>query len=154
MASLAVRGAMLGGLFALLVGCGGEGGGADIASADATLGGTAIVAFNADMGRFNPLVNTDQNTNEVIYYMLFTPLVQYDERFEARPHLAQSWDLEPGGVTFRLNRDVRWHDGRPVTSSDVAFTFERAKHPETASVLSSAYLELVESAEAIDSFTV
>ena len=85
-------------------------------------------------------MNSDQNTNEVIYYMLFTPLVQYDASFEPRPYLAESWDLDPDAVTFHLNRDVRWHDGERVTAYDVEFTFRRAKDPETASVLSSAYL--------------
>jgi peptide/nickel transport system substrate-binding protein len=127
------------------VGGGGEG---------PTSGGTAIVAFNAEMQSFNPLVNTDQNTNEVNYYMLFTPLVQYDTAFEPRPYLAERWELEPERVTFFLNRDVRWHDGRPLTAYDVAFTFERAKDPRTASPLSSAYLQLVESAQVIDSFTI
>jgi peptide/nickel transport system substrate-binding protein len=153
-ATLAVRGMSLAGLIALAVACGAERPGADVASAEATAGGTAIVAFNADMGRFNPLVNTDQNTNEVIDYMLFTPLLQYDASYEPRPYLAESWELEPAAVTFHLNPDVRWHDGAPVTAYDVEFTFRRAKDPQTASVLSSAYLELVESAEVIDSFTI
>lgn len=154
MASLGVRRTIIGAPIMLAIACGGEGPGADIASDEATAGGTAIVAFNAEMGRFNPLVNTDQNTNEVIYYMLFTPLVQYDASFEPRPYLAESWDLDPGAVTFHLNRDARWHDGEPLTAYDVEFTFRRAKDPEVASVLSSAYLELVESAEVIDSFTI
>ncbi len=116
--------------------------------------GTVIVAFNAETQSFNPLVNTDQNTNEVNYYMLFTPLIQYDDSLEPTPYLARSWDLEPEAVTFHLNRDVRWHDGKSVTAYDVAFTFDRAKEPTTASVLSSAYLDRVRSAEVIDSFTV
>jgi peptide/nickel transport system substrate-binding protein len=117
-------------------------------------GGTAIVAFNSDMQSFNPLVNTDQNTNEVNYYMLFTPLVRYDASFQPRPYLATSWDLEPEAVTFHLSREARWHDGRPVTAYDVEFTFQRAKDPETASVLSSAYLEMVAASEVVDSFTI
>lgn len=117
-------------------------------------GGSAVVAFNSDMQSFNPLVNTDQNTNEVNYYMLFTPLLQYDSAYEPRPYLAASWELDEKGVVFHLHRDVRWHDGVTLTAYDVEFTFERAKDPETASVLSSAYLELVESAEVIDSFTI
>ncbi|MGD2216354.1 MAG: ABC transporter substrate-binding protein [Gemmatimonadales bacterium] len=153
MAALALRGAILGSLIVSLA-CGAERPASDVASADATVGGTTIIAFNAEMGRFNPLVNTDQNTNEVIYYMLFTPLVQYDESLEPRPYLAESWELEPDAVTFQLNRDVRWHDGEPVTAHDVEFTFRRAKDPQTASVLSSAYLGLIESAEVIDSFTI
>ncbi|MCB1479523.1 MAG: ABC transporter substrate-binding protein [Rhodobiaceae bacterium] len=30
-------------------------------------------------------------------------------------------------VTFRLNPKARWHDGKPVTSADVAFTFKALK---------------------------
>lgn len=137
-----------------LAACGGEPADRTLPGDEPASGGTAIVAFNAEMGSFNPLTNTDQNANEVNYYMLFTPLVQYDSAFEPTPHLAQRWELEPEGVTFHLRRDVRWHDGRPVTAHDVAFTFQRAKDPETASILSSAYLGLVTSAEVIDSFTV
>ncbi len=136
------------------IACGGERVASDDADAGPSPGGTAIVAFNAEMQSFNPLVNTDQNTNEVIYYMLFTPLVQYDSAFEPRPYLAERWELEPSAVTFDLNRGVRWHDGRPVTAYDVEFTFARAKDPATASVLSSAYLEHIASAEVIDSFTI
>ncbi|HSG82221.1 MAG TPA: ABC transporter substrate-binding protein, partial [Gemmatimonadota bacterium] len=115
---------------------------------------TVIVAFNAETQSFNPLVNTDQNTNEVNYYMLFTPLVQYDEEFEPTPYLARSWELGSRAVTFQLHDDVRWHDGTPVTAYDVAFTFQRAKDPETASVLASAYLDRVQTVQVIDSFTV
>ncbi len=155
MASLDLGPATLAGSFALLaLACGGEPPARQIAEGGASAGGTVVIAFNGEMQSFNPLVNTDQNTNEVIYYMLFTPLVQYDASFQPRPHLAASWELEPEAVTFHLNRDVRWHDGVPVTAYDVEFTFETAKNPETASVLSSAYLELVESSEVIDSFTI
>jgi peptide/nickel transport system substrate-binding protein len=156
MASLSarvLRRAVFAGLIAC-IGCGGEPPADESTGGPSSDGDMAVVAFNAEMQSFNPLVNTDQNTNEVNYYMLFTPLVQYDSDFEPRPYLARSWDLEPGAVTFELNRDVRWHDGRPVTAHDVAFTFELAKKPETASVLASVYLEPVESAEVIDSFTI
>ncbi|MFQ5551182.1 MAG: ABC transporter substrate-binding protein, partial [Gemmatimonadales bacterium] len=120
----------------------------------ADTGGTAIIAFNSELQSFNPLVATDLNTIEVNTYMLFTPLLQYDESYQPRPYLASSWELDSGGVTFHLNRDVRWHDGQPVTAHDVEFTFGRAKNPETASVLSSAYLAMIESAAVIDSFTI
>lgn len=146
--SLAWVGALLGSMA-----CGGEPAPRE-AGDEPSPGGTAIVAFNAEMGSFNPLTNTDQNATEVNYYMLFTPLVQYDSAFEPRPYLAESWSLEPRAVTFHLRDDVRWHDGRPVTAHDVLFTFERAKDPRTASILSSAYLGLVESAEVIDSLTI
>ncbi|UCF18494.1 MAG: hypothetical protein JSU87_11145 [Gemmatimonadota bacterium] len=134
--------------------CGGADGSAERPAKEGNGGGTAIVAINADLGFFNPLVNTDQNTNEVIYYMLFTPLIQYGASLEPRPYLAARWELEPQAVTFYLSDEVRWHDGRPVTAYDVEFTFARAKDPATASVLSSAFLKHVQSCTVIDSFTV
>jgi peptide/nickel transport system substrate-binding protein len=117
-------------------------------------GGTVVAAWNADFQAFNPLVNTDQNTNEVNAYLLFTPLVQIDSAYGVRPYLARTWTLDSAGVTFELRRDVRWHDGRPVTAHDVAFTFRRAKDPATASPLASAYLADVRDVEVVDPFVV
>lgn len=122
--------------------------------ADEAGDGTVVAAWNADFQAFNPLVNTDQNTKEAIEFLLFTPLVRYDSAYRVEPYLAEGWTLEPGGVTFRLRRDVRWHDGLPVTAHDVAFTFERAKDPATASPLASAYLADVASVQVVDSYTV
>ena len=40
--------------------------------------------------------------------------------------LAESWSTSDDGrrVTFRLHRNVKWHDGKPVTAHDVKFTFD------------------------------
>jgi peptide/nickel transport system substrate-binding protein len=48
--------------------------------------------------------------------------------------LAESWTTSDDGrvVTFRLHRNVTWHDGRPVTAHDVKFTFDmiiRKRYP-------------------------
>lgn len=40
--------------------------------------------------------------------------------------LAEKWSVDASGraYTFQLRRAARWHDGRPVTSADVKYTFE------------------------------
>ena len=40
--------------------------------------------------------------------------------------LAESWSTGEDGkrVTFKLHRNVKWHDGKPVTAHDVKFTFD------------------------------
>lgn len=46
--------------------------------------------------------------------------------------VAESWDLGPNGktYTFKLRKDVLWHDGKPLTSADVLYNFKRASDPK------------------------
>ena len=108
-----------------------------------------VLAYAGELQTLNPLVSTDQNANELIYALLFTPLVSYDSTFAVRPWLARSWELTPEDVVFELRDDVAWHDGRPVTAEDVKFTFDAAKDPAAASPLGSVYLSRVETAEVL-----
>jgi peptide/nickel transport system substrate-binding protein len=142
----------------LLAACGGgdagEGGGSGAAVGPPQTGGTATIGILVDFSGFNPVTNTSILTDEVIKQMLFTPLVQYDSALNVQPYLAESWELSDSSVTFRLRQDVRWHDGQPVTAEDVKFTFDLAKNPETASLLGSAYMNMVESATVVDPRTI
>lgn len=119
-----------------------------------TTGGNATVAFRSDFDGFNPLTNSAQVTDEVIKYMLFTPIVQFDSAFNARPYLAERWELTDEGVTFHLRQGVTWHDGRPVTAEDVKFTFDRAKDPATGAGIIAANLGMVKSATVVDPQTI
>jgi peptide/nickel transport system substrate-binding protein len=143
-------------LLLALAGCRSDAGPSDGAVAGPpTPGGTVVVGVRTDFGGFNPITNNDQYTDEVIKYALFTPLVRYDEKLEVEPYLAESWELQGDtGVVFHLRRDVKWHDGEPLTAEDVKFTFDLAKDPSTASLIGSAYLGEVESAEVLDSHTI
>src|SRR2546428_7466534 len=41
------------------------------------------------------------------------------------PELAERWEWDnPRTITFHLNPNARWHDGRPVRAEDVAFSFD------------------------------
>ena len=136
---------------ALLVACGGDG--RERATAGGQ-GGTVTTGMRTDFQPINPITAGDQYTVELINYALYTPLIQYDEKLGVRPHLAERWDMTDTSVVFMLRRDVKWHDGRPVTADDVKFTFDLAKDPATASLIGSAYVPMVQSAEVVDSYTI
>ena len=138
----------------LLAACGGGDGGMQEVSGEPQPGGTAVLAILTDFQSFNPVTNTSILTDEVIKQMLFTPLIQYDAEIQPQPYLAESWELSDSSVTVRLRGDVRWHEGQPVTAEDVKFTFDLAKDPQTASLLGSAYLNMVESATVVDPRTI
>lgn len=139
----------------VLVGCRAERPAEEVEAGEPQPGGTVIVGMRTDFSGFNPITNTAVYTDEVMKYGLFTPLVQYDGDLDVVPYLAESWELEGDtAVVFRLRPDVRWHDGQPVTAEDVKFTFDLAKDPATGSLIGSAFLGEVASAEVIDEHTI
>lgn len=68
-------------------------------------------------------------------FLLFSPLVAFDESGDIEPRLARSWENSPDGRewTYHLRTDVRWHDGVPFTARDVAFSIELLSHPAIGS---------------------
>jgi peptide/nickel transport system substrate-binding protein len=62
---------------------------------------------------------------------MFVPLTYEDEEGQTQPGLMESWDHSEDYTewTFHLRKDVRWHDGKPVTARDVKFTIELITDP-------------------------
>jgi ABC-type transport system substrate-binding protein len=58
---------------------------------------------------------------------IFEGLVQFSPELFVIPGLAQNWRMEEGGRVYRfsLRSDVRFHNGRPLTSRDVVFSLSR-----------------------------
>ena len=55
-------------------------------------------------------------------------------------------------ITWKLKRDVKWHDGKPFTSADVVFNWEYASDPATSTVTIGSYKDVKVSA--VDQYTV
>lgn len=64
---------------------------------------------------------------------IFDGLVTYDFDLNPKAQLATSWTVSPDGLryVFKLREGVTWHDGKPFTSADAAFSILRLKagHP-------------------------
>lgn len=66
-----------------------------------------------------------------------------------------TWRINPDGsmaTTWRLRRDVRWHDGTPFTSADMLFTYTFNRDPEVSTRVQGNLQPMV-SASAPDPFT-
>jgi peptide/nickel transport system substrate-binding protein len=98
----------------------------------------------------------DQDGSRIFY----EPLAGWDADGNLVPTLAAEIpSLENGGlardglsVTWKLKKDVQWHDGRPVTADDLVFNWEYASDPETASVTIGSYKDV--KVEKVDALTV
>lgn len=95
-------------------------------------GGNLNVLSITAINSLNPAIQSGVATG-VPAAQLFASLLQADARWQFKPYLADSWSAAPDGLsyTFKLNPEARFHDGKPVTSADVAFSAEavRANHP-------------------------
>jgi peptide/nickel transport system substrate-binding protein len=63
-------------------------------------------------------------------YMMFLPLVESMYGYiEPQPALAERWDHSEDyrEWTFYLRKDVKWHDGMPMTAQDIKFTMDLRK---------------------------
>ncbi|MEZ2311061.1 ABC transporter substrate-binding protein [Paraburkholderia sp. RCC_158] len=60
-------------------------------------------------------------------------LLEYDFSLQPKPSLATSWDISDDSrkYVFHLRHGVKWHDGQPFTSADVAYSLQtlRQVHP-------------------------
>jgi peptide/nickel transport system substrate-binding protein len=59
--------------------------------------------------------------------MMYDTLVKLDDHWNVTPMLAVDWSAKPGGkeYTYKLRKGVTFHDGKPFTAKDVAYTFNR-----------------------------
>ncbi|MCC7283793.1 MAG: ABC transporter substrate-binding protein, partial [Acetobacteraceae bacterium] len=90
----------------------------------------------------------------VVAPKMFDGLFVYDWDFRPQPGLATSLELAADGLSARivLRNGVKWHDGKPFTSADVAFTATevwRKLHPRLRGLLAN-----LEAAETPDATTV
>lgn len=92
-----------------------------------------VYASGTDLESGNPLVTIHPLSRQVQRFALFTTLARYDSALAPEPYAARSWTLSPDRreLTFHLVTALRWHDGRPTTSRDVAFTLLAARDPRT-----------------------
>jgi oligopeptide transport system substrate-binding protein len=102
----------------------------------------------SDIKTFDPALSTDAPSISAID-LVFTGLVQFDDKLQVQPQLAASYSLGSDGLTwtFKLKPNLRFSDGTPLTSQDVVYSINRALLPATRSITAPIYLALVKDSD-------
>ena len=96
-------------------------------------GGAAVVTFKDDLATLDPAIGYDWQ-NWSIIKSIFSGLMDYKPgTTELMPDLAESYTISDDGLTytFKLRPNLKFHNGRAVTSADVKYSIERAVNPKT-----------------------
>lgn len=92
-----------------------------------------VYASGTDLESANPLVTVHPLSRQIQRYALLVTLARFDSALTPEPYAARAWTWsgDRRELTFHLVSALRWHDGQPTTSRDVAFTILAAKDPVT-----------------------
>jgi peptide/nickel transport system substrate-binding protein len=118
-----------------------------------------IIAMPAEPGTLAPPRVSGSHEAQIVD-QIFDPLADIGPGLNTfgdagfTPRLARSWEWRADSlaIAFHLDPRARWHDGVPVTASDLRFTVELYRDP-TVRARSAAELAIVDSVTVEDSLT-
>lgn len=81
------------------------------------------------LGNLNPIYVTQSQVDRDIQSLIFRKLVRVDSEGKPYGDIVSNWSVSSDLLTysFTIAPNVLWHDGTPVTSDDVIFTFNTAR---------------------------
>jgi peptide/nickel transport system substrate-binding protein len=85
---------------------------------------------------------------------IFNKLLKYDKNLDLEGELVESWQIsaDQKTITFKLKPNLKWADGKPLTSADVLWTWHAVIDEKTGSPYASDY-QLVKKSETPDALT-
>lgn len=115
--------------------------------------GTLIFLIETMPTNLDPRIGTDAFSQHM-HDLIFSSLIGRDAQMNFTPDLATSWETpDPLTYIFHLRHGVRFHNGAPLTSADVKFTFDSILQPGLKTGKRGAF-HMVASVEAPDDYTI
>lgn len=116
-------------------------------------GGILISSMSSDPSSLIYMI-AGESASAAIASNIFNGLLKYDKNLDLESDLAERWEIsaDKKTITFTLKPNLKWADGKPLTSADVLFTWQAVIDPKNASPYASDF-GLVKQAEAPDEQT-
>ena len=115
--------------------------------------GVVTIALDQNPDSLDPRIGQNAAAQHLAA-LIFNSLVRKNENSEIVPDLASRWEMpDPQTYVFHLRHDVRFHDGRPLTSRDVQYTFRSLLNGTVHTIKAGHPYNLITSVEAPDPYT-
>ncbi len=144
-----------------LDGFGGDGAADGSQQAAQAMGGNSGIDMDADLRvgyvaatgnqQINPFLCSERDLVS-LNQLVFESVVELDDEFRPKPLLADSWTVEEKTWTFKLRDGIVFHNGAPLTASDVVMSYQTFL---SAGETNPYYgrLKLIEGMEVVDALT-
>jgi ABC-type transport system substrate-binding protein len=114
---------------------------------------TLVMLIESSPTNLDPRVGVDAQS-ERIDNLIFDDLLSRGDNLDVAPALAERWEIpDPLTYIFHLRHGVTFHDGRPLTSRDVKWTFDSLLQGKVRSTKAAVY-RFVDHIDAPDDYTV
>ena len=91
-----------------------------------------VIAIPLEPPGLDPAMQPAAAVSEVVWENVFEGLTRFDPNGKIVPGLALGWTQENARTwVFKLRPGVKFHNGKPMTSADVKFSFERNAGPDS-----------------------
>lgn len=117
-------------------------------------GGEYVEALIGSPRYINPILAQTNEVDADLARLIFSGLLKYDTQGQIITDLAESYEISDDQLTytFRLKKDIKWHDGEPFKADDIIFTVASIQDPAFKSPLAKIFQDIT--AEKIDDFSV
>jgi peptide/nickel transport system substrate-binding protein len=88
----------------------------------------------------NPVYAVSE-ADSIVSELIFAGLFKYNQDGMMVGDLAESYTVDGQGsaYTVKLKPNLKWHDGKPLTSADVVYTYQTIQNPDVGSPLRSSW---------------
>jgi peptide/nickel transport system substrate-binding protein len=120
------------------------------------VGDWIVRRIGAEPATLNPVTATDVYESTINGYVYESLLERDNRTLDLVPLLAQTFEISPDRLSylFTLRDGVTWQDGKPLTSSDVVFTFDKVRDETVDAPHLRNYFKSLKKVEALDEMTV
>jgi peptide/nickel transport system substrate-binding protein len=93
----------------------------------------------------NPIYSSLSEVDSDLTTLIYSGLIKIDKDHNLVPDLAENWTVSENQkeYIFTLKKDLKWHDGEPITADDVAFTIETIQNPDFKSPIAINFTNVV-----------
>jgi peptide/nickel transport system substrate-binding protein len=116
---------------------------------------TLTLGLTLEPPHLDPTAGAAAAIDEIVYANVFEGLTRIDETGAVQPQLATEWTVSDDGLvySFKLRAKARFHDGSTLDASDVVFSLDRARGPDSVNAQKPLFAA-IDKVEAVDAKTV
>jgi peptide/nickel transport system substrate-binding protein len=85
----------------------------------------------------NPILSQTNDADRDLSELIFSGLMKHDSKGNLVTDLAEKYNIDSNGKVYEffLKKNIKWHDGAPLTADDVIFTIGAIQNPDYRSPL-------------------